>query len=187
MSTKQNPGKFDCYAKLADDEPFFVLRAKDPIAPALVDLWATEREIRFGDYEKLAEARQVALDMRTWRLHHPTEKTFEQKNGMAVNLPPLPGCQPCGCDPAANHICDVHRAQYPPRRVKLYTASGGFVHEQEILPFNEPPDTVIWGIRIFAKRPHSLKIDPESGEHSWDYIEGFAYALVPMTRGSSAR
>lgn len=36
MSTKLDPGQFDCYAKLADDEPYFVLRAKDPHAPVLV-------------------------------------------------------------------------------------------------------------------------------------------------------
>lgn len=46
MSTKINPGKFDCYAKLARDEPYFVLRAKDPIAPDMVRAW---RYIRCGD------------------------------------------------------------------------------------------------------------------------------------------
>ena len=34
--TKNEPGKFDCHAKAADDEPLFTLRAKDPIAPAMV-------------------------------------------------------------------------------------------------------------------------------------------------------
>lgn len=29
MSSKANPGTFDCIGKLADDEPFFVLRAQD--------------------------------------------------------------------------------------------------------------------------------------------------------------
>lgn len=49
MGTKRNPGKFDCYAKLADDEPFFVLRAKDPVAPMLVMAW---RALRSGSGQK---------------------------------------------------------------------------------------------------------------------------------------
>lgn len=66
MSTKQDPGQFDCYAKLADDEPYFVLRAKDPHAPALVELWAALRESEFGATDKFREARRCALDMRIW-------------------------------------------------------------------------------------------------------------------------
>lgn len=83
MSTKQNPGPFDCYAKLALGEPYFVLRGKDPIAPALVELWAAIREAQHGaaltvgqlldqcresgSYSKLTEARKRAADMRRWR------------------------------------------------------------------------------------------------------------------------
>ena len=48
MTTKKNPGKFNCYAKLADDEPYFVLRGKDPVAPYLVLAW---REIRSGNVD----------------------------------------------------------------------------------------------------------------------------------------
>ena len=40
MGTKANPGKFNCYAKAADDEPIFVLRAKDALAPDVVRYWA---------------------------------------------------------------------------------------------------------------------------------------------------
>ena len=40
MSTKNNPGNFDCYANAAPDEPMFVLLARDPIAPILVRIWA---------------------------------------------------------------------------------------------------------------------------------------------------
>ena len=66
MSTKLNPGQFDCYAKLKDDEPYFVLRAKDPHAPALVELWAALREAEFGPIPKFEEAKKCATDMRTW-------------------------------------------------------------------------------------------------------------------------
>jgi len=74
MSTKREPGQFDCFAKLADDEPYFVLRAKDPSAPALVELWAAERKAQFGDYPKLEEALTCASAMRVWKDGHPEAK-----------------------------------------------------------------------------------------------------------------
>lgn len=73
MSTKRQPGEFDCLAKLTDDEPYFVLRAKDPHAPALVELWAALRESEFGHFEKLDEARQCAEQMRGWAKDHQIE------------------------------------------------------------------------------------------------------------------
>ena len=78
MGTKANPGQFDCYAAAADDEPLFVLRANDPLAPALVHEWANRyesakvRELggvvhnRTG-LEKSDEARVCAHAMRLWR------------------------------------------------------------------------------------------------------------------------
>ena len=74
MSTKNNPGQFDCYAKLLDDEPYFVLRGKDPHAPFLVDLWVSLRRALFGDYPKLDEATMVANEMRAWQAAHPDQK-----------------------------------------------------------------------------------------------------------------
>lgn len=88
MSTKRDPGAYDCYAKLADDEPYFVLRAKDPAAPALIRLWADLRAAQYGYYEKLGEARQCAADMEKWKLAHPEAK------------PSVPTAAPtweCGC------------------------------------------------------------------------------------------
>lgn len=93
MGTKNNPGRFDCYASAAPDEPLFTLRAKDPLAPALVDMWAA---IRLGDHaaarrawdelmghcrpsslddvdahvagvDKVTEARVCAAQMRGWK------------------------------------------------------------------------------------------------------------------------
>lgn len=63
MGTKINPGKFDCYAKAAPDEPMFVLLGRDKHAPTLVWLWATLRELDGEDPEKVAEARQCVADM----------------------------------------------------------------------------------------------------------------------------
>jgi hypothetical protein len=71
MSTKQDPGEFDCYAKLAPDEPYFVLRAKDPLAPALIELWAEQRRVQYGVYPKLDEAVACAEQMRAWKRQHP--------------------------------------------------------------------------------------------------------------------
>lgn len=105
MSTKLKPGAFDCYAKLVDDEPYFVLRGKDPDAPALVEEWAARRESLYGNYAKLDEARRCAEEMRTWRLRRQDLQTYEEQSGMM----PHESAQPCGCDPGAKWICERHR------------------------------------------------------------------------------
>ena len=68
MGTKLKPGKFDCYAKAAPDEPMFVLLARDPLAAILVRLWADLREHASGNPSKVFEARTCAIDMEKWRL-----------------------------------------------------------------------------------------------------------------------
>lgn len=90
MATKNDPGKFDCYAAAAPDEPIFVLRADDELAPILVRLWAGMRGreeigilqhtltvgIKIGDskppmkIEKYDEAIQCASDMEKWKQDH---------------------------------------------------------------------------------------------------------------------
>lgn len=40
MATKNEPCEFDCLANLADDEPYFTLRANDELAPEIVRQWA---------------------------------------------------------------------------------------------------------------------------------------------------
>ena len=88
--TKNEPGKYDCYAKAADDEPLFTLRAKDPVAPYLVMAWRYLRANELGaamdsmanadaiwrrsglpllplNSEKSIEAEQCALAMKKWR------------------------------------------------------------------------------------------------------------------------
>lgn len=86
MNSKNNPGKYDCYAEAAEDEPLFVLRANDPIAPFLVRIWASIRarnlnlateEVKrafnkieelnkYTDGEKILEAHLCSLDMEAW-------------------------------------------------------------------------------------------------------------------------
>ena len=67
MGTKQNPGQYDCYEKAHENEPMFVLLARDPLAPILVELWASFREHVAGNPSKVAEARKCARDMRDWK------------------------------------------------------------------------------------------------------------------------
>jgi hypothetical protein len=89
MGTKNEPGAYDCYAKLGPDEPYFLLRAKDPVAPYLTMMWAASRKgdwagcldlvtamtinediaARIGsdDNPKLGEARACARSMDEWR------------------------------------------------------------------------------------------------------------------------
>ena len=82
MSTKNDPGKFDCYKKLADDEPYFVLRAKDPIAPYLIEIW---RDIRADDFEDGLDNfvtafrcwREQMQRGRRMRLDHEHDKSIE--------------------------------------------------------------------------------------------------------------
>ena len=40
IGSKTNPSQFDCYDDLAEDEPYFVIRADDPLSDSLVELHA---------------------------------------------------------------------------------------------------------------------------------------------------
>ena len=70
MSTKNNPGAYDCYANAAPDEPMFVLLGRDKHAPTLVWLWAALRELDQEDPAKVKEAQQCMADMLTWQHKH---------------------------------------------------------------------------------------------------------------------
>lgn len=74
MGTKNNPGKFDCYAKLEPDEPYFILRGKDPMGWLVVQVWVYLRKVSAHDdlppayVEKLNEAKVAADHMKAWAL-----------------------------------------------------------------------------------------------------------------------
>lgn len=57
-----------CLNKAADDEPIFVLRGKDMVAPRVVEYWA---QLASGvhETEKIDEALNLAEAMRIWRKH----------------------------------------------------------------------------------------------------------------------
>lgn len=73
MGTKNNPGKYDCYATLEPDEPHFVLMGRDRHAPLLVRLWAQMREMDGEDQGKIMEAYDCALQMEVYRRKHKKE------------------------------------------------------------------------------------------------------------------
>jgi len=84
MGTKANPSTYDCWSALEDDEPYFLLMARDPHAAELVRLWAAKRRtaIKAGqkptdDERKAQEAEDCADNMEAWRYVHradPQEK-----------------------------------------------------------------------------------------------------------------
>lgn len=40
LGSKANPSQYDCLPDLAEDEPYFVIRAHDPLSDSLVELHA---------------------------------------------------------------------------------------------------------------------------------------------------
>ncbi len=79
MSTKNNPGPFDCYAKAAPDEPMFVLLARDPLAPDLVREWTKLRaaEVRTAiEGASAIEQWRFATD-KIWHLNRDDQKIYE--------------------------------------------------------------------------------------------------------------
>lgn len=71
MGTKLNPGKFDCYANAAPDEPYFVLLARDPMAPAIIRRWCAHRAMDPSTPpEQISEALECASAMEAWRAEH---------------------------------------------------------------------------------------------------------------------
>lgn len=75
MGTKNNPGKFDCYANAEPDEPMFVLLGRDKHAPALVTLWAAMRDADGEDEAKVHEAIECALAMAAYLQTKGKEET----------------------------------------------------------------------------------------------------------------
>jgi hypothetical protein len=67
VATKNNPGRYDCYAHAAPDEPLFVLLARDKHAGVLVYLWSVLRELDQEDKEKVQEARDCCNAMFRWQ------------------------------------------------------------------------------------------------------------------------
>ncbi len=94
MSTKANPGKFNCWAAAMPDEPVFTILGRDPAFPATVAFWKMERQ-RLGKNETdddmsrlLAIPREIqsAVDWREANLHGPNgEPTWRTKMSFVVD------------------------------------------------------------------------------------------------------
>lgn len=70
-----NPGPYSYLDRLESDEPFFLLRAKDPIAGAIVSRWVQlARETGAHDPEKCAEALELAGRMSAWLMRQAAAK-----------------------------------------------------------------------------------------------------------------
>jgi hypothetical protein len=89
MGTKDEPGKFDCYANAEPDEPMFVLLGRDPMAGALVREWARWREATGEAPEVVKEARDCAVMMdarATARGKHPVDHAYISLEDCAQEL-----------------------------------------------------------------------------------------------------
>lgn len=60
-----------CLSKAGDDEPIFVLRAKDPMAVQTVLYWASI-SIGLHDTDKLEEAKRWCENAEKWYVEHST-------------------------------------------------------------------------------------------------------------------
>lgn len=59
-----------CLANVADDEPIFVLRAQDKLAPVLVNLWCDLARMHGCSSAKIGEAGVLIHHMKTWQEEH---------------------------------------------------------------------------------------------------------------------
>jgi len=68
MSTKDSG--LPILDKVAPDEPVFVLRARDIIAPEIVREWAYRAQCEGAPIEKCDDARRIADAMEQWQIGH---------------------------------------------------------------------------------------------------------------------
>ena len=84
MKRNEEVARIDsCLNKAHDDEPIFVLRANDELAPAIVGTWAADYEVSKRRAQggqltekqntKVDEAWKLAEEMRAWRLVRETK------------------------------------------------------------------------------------------------------------------
>ncbi len=83
MATKNNPGSVDCYARLAPDEPYYLLMARSRLAPlhARMELLNRQWEIRLGlrpdtpaERAQIAEGFNTVTEMEIWYREHRTRE-----------------------------------------------------------------------------------------------------------------
>ena len=96
MATKNDPGPFDCYAALAPDEPYFILKSTDELAPEVVEGWADlyieSKRLEGGLDEraqkKYREALEVCEAMRVWKRLQAGRMQAQSTSGDDASLLP---------------------------------------------------------------------------------------------------
>lgn len=68
-----------CLGKAADDEPVFILRAQDALAPLIVRAWADQLSALTSPSDdkrrkKAEDARKLAKDMEAWQIEKGLRK-----------------------------------------------------------------------------------------------------------------
>ena len=84
----------DPQGRIADDEPVFLLRAKDKIAPTIVRAWAKHLKANGGDKVTANRAVQWATEMERW----------QKENGCKMPDTP-PEMFPFPEGPVHDHFC----------------------------------------------------------------------------------
>jgi len=70
MGLKRDEAVSGCFAKAADDEPLFVLRATDKLAPAAVAFWISLAKRAGTPEPKLAAARELLAAFEKYQAEH---------------------------------------------------------------------------------------------------------------------
>lgn len=78
MSTKANPGAFDDYATLGQNEPYFVLMARRPGDPKFVRMWGAEQRELGEQNARIDDAFNTADAMEAWRDANVKTSTADQ-------------------------------------------------------------------------------------------------------------
>jgi hypothetical protein len=174
MSTKNNPGQYDCHANADPDEEMFILLGRDRHASALVGLWALMREKEGEDSAAVAEARECAerLAAEAQRRGKPV-LTLDALLAMAASLQeqqhPLPvepaaDGRPVNDAPVEGDIVVAGRGM-PGRLVKVFTKDDSDkVHGRAniVFPRAQAPTTVSYD-QLRRALPEEAKAYREAG------------------------
>lgn len=98
-----------CLNRTADDEPIFVLCARDVLAPNAVDTWADFAEGQGVRSEKIAEARQLAERMREWQRSIPVASNAVVTEGSALKPDEVPAWVQTRAGSELDHLVSIIR------------------------------------------------------------------------------
>lgn len=69
---------------IPEDEPVFLIRAQDMIAPFIVQLWAVKNKMSGGDPELTKLALEHAEKMEQWQKEHGSKPADLEKKGEPI-------------------------------------------------------------------------------------------------------